>query len=80
MELEENVPDRLADDAVVLMLKVPAAVAVVPDAVTVNENVADPAPPETSSSSASDSSNIISIKKLLCIWDVAKQRSKRCGR
>lgn len=47
MELEENVPDKLAEDAVVRMVRVPAAVAVVPDAVSVNEKLTVPEPPET---------------------------------
>ena len=49
MEDDENVPDRLADDAVVVTAKVPLTVAVVPDAESdVSVKEADPEPPATS--------------------------------
>jgi hypothetical protein len=65
VEDEEAVTDRLADEAVVAIVTVPATVAVVPDAVSVRLRVADPAPPETASSSASVSSIMISMFSLL---------------
>jgi len=61
VEDEENVPDRLAEEAVVRMVRVPATVAVVPDAVFVKLKLADPAPPATASSSVSVNSIMISI-------------------
>jgi hypothetical protein len=63
VEEDENVPDRLADDAVVWIVKVPLTVAVVPDAVSVTEKDAVPEPPATASSSASVSSIIISMRR-----------------
>jgi hypothetical protein len=60
-EEDENVPDWLADVAVVLWVRVPATVAVVPDAVFVKLKLADPAPPLTRLSSVSLSSMMISI-------------------
>ena len=61
VEDDENDPDWLAVDAVVDCVKVPLTVAVVPDARLLNEKVADPLPPETSSSCSSVSSIMISI-------------------
>jgi len=60
VETEENVPDCDAELAVVLWVKVPVTVAVVPEAVLVNEKLADPTPPGTCSISASLSSIRIS--------------------
>jgi len=49
VEDDENVPDRLADDAVVWTVKVPLTAAVVPDAVSAeSEKEAVPEPPATS--------------------------------
>jgi len=49
VEDDENDPDRLADDAVVEIAKVPLTVAVVPDAVSAGSvKEADPEPPATS--------------------------------
>lgn len=49
VEDDENVADRLADEAVLAMVKVPDTVAVVPDAVTESgPNVTLPEPPDTS--------------------------------
>ena len=56
VEDEEKVPDSEAELAVVAMLTVPAIVAVVPEAVLVTVKVADPTPPDTSSSISSLSS------------------------
>ena len=61
VEDELNVPDRLAEEAVVLIVRVPLVAAVVPDAVFVKLKVTDPEPPTTASSSASLSSIMISI-------------------
>jgi hypothetical protein len=61
VEDDENVPDKLADEAVVAIAKVPLTDAVVPDAVFVKEKEAVPEPPATASSSASVSSIMISI-------------------
>ena len=61
VEDELNSPRWLAEEAVVVCSKVPRTVAVVPDAVFEKLNDADPAPPTTSSSSASFSSIMISI-------------------
>jgi hypothetical protein len=61
VEDEENDPDRLADEAVVAIFKVPLTVALVPDALPVKVKDADPEPPATSLSSASVSSIMISI-------------------
>jgi hypothetical protein len=65
VEDDENIPDKLADEAVVWIVTVPLVVAVVPDAVSVKEKVTDPEPPATASSSASVSSIKISILFLL---------------
>ena len=49
VEDDENVADRLADEAVVEMVKVPDTVALLPDAVTESgPNVTLPEPPATS--------------------------------
>ena len=48
VEDDENVPDKLADEAVVAMVKVPLTAAVVPDAETLVLNEAVPEPPATS--------------------------------
>jgi hypothetical protein len=56
VEDEENVPDWLAEDAVVDWVSVPLTVAVVPDAVFVMLKLASPRPPATKSSSDSLSS------------------------
>jgi hypothetical protein len=61
VEDDENVPDRLDEEAVVWIIRVPLVLAVVPDAVSVNEKDAVPEPPATASSSASVSSIMISI-------------------
>jgi hypothetical protein len=61
VEDEENDPDRLADEAVVAILRVPLTAALVPDAEPVKLKDADPEPPATASSSASVSSIMISI-------------------
>jgi hypothetical protein len=61
VEDEENVPDRLADEAVVAILRVPLTAALVPDDEPVKLKDADPEPPATASSSASVSSIMISI-------------------
>ena len=54
VEDEENDPDRLADEAVVVILRVPLTVAVVPDAESAGRvKDAVPEPPATASSSAS---------------------------
>jgi hypothetical protein len=63
-EDEENDPDRLADVAVVAILRVPLTTAVVPNAVSVTLKDAVPEPPATASSSASVSSITISIISL----------------
>ena len=55
----------LAEDAVVAMVTVPLTRALVPEAVLVKLNVADPAPPATASSSASVNSIMISIEVLV---------------
>jgi hypothetical protein len=55
-EDDVNMPDWLAELAVVLWVKVPATVAIVPDAVFAKVKDALPAPPGTSKSSASLSS------------------------
>jgi len=47
-EDDEKVPERLADDTVVAIVKVPDIVAVLPDAVTLPLNVTLPEPPATS--------------------------------
>ena len=61
VEDEENDPDRLADEAVVAIVRVPLTAALVPDAEPVKLKDADPEPPATASSSASVSSIMISI-------------------
>ena len=61
VEDEENDPDRLADEAVVAIARVPLTAALVPDAEPVKLKDADPEPPATASSSASVSSIMISI-------------------
>jgi len=61
VEDEENDPDWLADEAVVLCVKVPLTSAVVPDAVFVKLKDAVPEPPATSLSSSVVSSIMISI-------------------
>jgi hypothetical protein len=61
VEDELNDPDRLAEEAVVAIVKVPLTVAVVPDAEFEKLKVADPAPPLIWSSSVSVSSIMISI-------------------
>jgi len=61
VEDEVNVPDWLADEAVVLCVMVLVTVAVVPEAVFVTVKVADPTPPLICSSSVSLSSIMISI-------------------
>ena len=48
VEDDENVPDRLADDAVVWIVKVPLTDALVPDAVSVKLKDAVPEPPAIS--------------------------------
>jgi hypothetical protein len=63
-EDEENDPDWLAEDAVVLWLKVPLTLAFVPEAELLKEKEADPAPPLTASISAWVSSIMISITSL----------------
>jgi len=63
-EDEENVPDWLAEEAVVLWVRVPITLAVVPEAVLVKEKEADPAPPLTASISAWVSSIMMSIASL----------------
>jgi hypothetical protein len=65
VEDEENVPDSLADEAVVAIVRVPLTAAVVPDDVFVKLKDAVPTPPATASSSASVSSIMISIILLL---------------
>jgi len=65
VEDDEKVPDIEAEEAVVRIVKVPVTAAVVPDAVSVTPNVADPTPPATSLSSASVSSIKISTLPLL---------------
>jgi hypothetical protein len=65
VEDDENDPDWLADEAVVAWLKVPCTLAVVPDAVLLKLNDADPAPPETALSSSALSSIMISISHAL---------------
>jgi hypothetical protein len=65
VEEDEKVPDWLADEAVVLCMRLPLTVATVPDAEFVNENEALPEPPATSLSSASVSSMKISTLALL---------------
>jgi len=52
VEDEENVPDCLAEDAVVLWVRLPDTVAVVPEAVFSNLKEASPRPPPTASISA----------------------------
>jgi len=47
-EDDEKVPERLADDTVVAIVKVPDIVAVLPDAVTLPLNETVPTPPATS--------------------------------
>jgi hypothetical protein len=66
---EENDPDWLADEAVVLWVTLLVTVAVVPDAVFVSVQDADPEPPATSLSSDSVSSIKISIILLLVHHD-----------
>jgi len=66
VEDEENVPDWLAEEAVVVWVSLPDTVAVVPEAVLVKEKEADPAPPLTASISVWDSSIITSMASLLC--------------
>jgi hypothetical protein len=61
VEDELKLPDRLAEEAVVLIVRVPPTTAVVPDAVPVKLKLADPEPPLTRSSSASLSSMMISM-------------------
>jgi hypothetical protein len=61
VEDEENVPDCLADEAVVSWVKVPDTAAVVPDALFVKLKDALPEPPATSLSWASVSSITISM-------------------
>ena len=61
VEDELNVPDWEADEAVVLCVREPLTVAVVPEAVFEKLNEADPAPPLICSSSVSVSSIMISI-------------------
>lgn len=79
VEDDKNDPDRLADEAVVVIVTVPRTIALIPDAVFVAEKFADPAPPvtdskkemvdtappETWSSSASVSSINVSTRVLL---------------
>jgi hypothetical protein len=65
VEVDENVPDALADEVVVAIAKVPVTVASVPDAVPAKLKVTVPTPPATASSSASVSSIMISISFLL---------------
>jgi hypothetical protein len=64
VEDDENVPDKLADETVVAIVKVPLTAAVAPAAVFVNMKEALE-PPATTSSSASVSSMMISILFLL---------------
>ena len=64
LEDELNSPDCDAELAVVLWVRVPVTVAVVPDAVFLNSKRADPAPPATASSSVSLSSMRISAIRL----------------
>ena len=52
VEDEENDPDWLAEEAVVLWVKVPDTVAIVPEAVFVKLKEASPRPPLTASISA----------------------------
>jgi hypothetical protein len=61
VELDENVPDKEAEDAVVLIVSVLLTTAVVPDAVLLKLKVADPTPPDTWSSSLFASSIRISM-------------------
>jgi hypothetical protein len=68
VEDEENDPDRLADEAVVAIDRVPLTAAVVPDAEAVMLKDALPEPPATASSSASVSSIMISIIPLLVLY------------
>jgi hypothetical protein len=56
LEKEEKLPEMEAEDAVVAMVSVPDTVAVVPDALLLKEKLAEPAPPQTFSISASLSS------------------------
>ena len=65
VEDDENIPEALADEAVVAIVRVPLTAAVVPDAEFETVNEADPEPPATSLSSASLSSIKISILPLL---------------
>jgi hypothetical protein len=62
---DENDPDKLADETVVAIPKVPLIVEKGADAVTVKLKVAVPTPPTTASSSASVSSIMVSILFLL---------------
>jgi hypothetical protein len=62
---DENDPDKLADETVVAILKVPLIVEKGADAVTVKSKVAVPTPPTTASSSAAVSSIMVSILFLL---------------
>ena len=63
-ENEETDPDWLAEDAVVIWVRLPLTVAVVPEAELLKEKEADPAPPLTASISAWLSSIMISITSL----------------
>jgi hypothetical protein len=65
VEDEENDPDRLADEAVVAIVRVPLTAALIPCAEPVRLKDADPEPPATASSSASVSSITSSFIPLL---------------
>jgi len=58
----ESDPDKLAEEAVVAMVKVPLTAAVVPDALLLKlKDAGPPLPPATASISASVSSMMISM-------------------
>jgi hypothetical protein len=76
VEDELNVPDCEAEEAVVIWLKVPDTVAVVPDAEFVKLKLADPEPPATASSSELLNSIMISITISYLTVDVVCETAK----